>query len=632
MLLRGGDDDGLMACFEETAPATFALLCRLTNGDHRRAQDLLSAVYVHAGRDAARLGSLDCDAAWWRTTAIELAGTSDADAADSPAAAAHEVWLDDRMRAEARAAITLGDGAPSHGAPPARTRRRIVVACAAVAVLVSAAVLIARPGDSRSTSNQADAVIRTTSTSASTGTVTTTNPATTTPATVSDPTAPDATDAPATTAAPATQPGYIADPLPAGFVANGAYFSANEDDVSIRPWLSVWAAPGATHTEGRWLAVMTNPYGDFSVDAGGQQLQRIRIRDRVALQQTDPDGIRQLVTTLDDRSTVRIAASGLSDDEIIGVVHASSIAEDGRLVVGPAAADVLDGLDVLSASWVDGGDVESPVVSTERTALYQTPEGTESVTVASGPQAPNDLAITALLTPASADATAEGLAPNRTVTSGGRTMVVGQSGATAGSSPFVMWHDGTDTVVVSGTPDVAELLTIAEATRRATLDEWFTQLRTIIRGTGTHTTEHSVGDSSYATIGMATTTVGDTWTVAFAAGDPPMISIDEQKSPQSTVAGAVPSGFTMFTSAEPALTTYVGLDATVVVYVSDPVPTFPAGASLQITVGDSVPTQVPLSRAKDSTRVGAAYAFSSVARFTAQIVDARGQVLVDLTA
>ena len=61
----GADDRAaLLACFEETSPLAFGVLCRLTAGDTDTALDLVVDTYNYMGRKAASSRGIDVDMAW----------------------------------------------------------------------------------------------------------------------------------------------------------------------------------------------------------------------------------------------------------------------------------------------------------------------------------------------------------------------------------------------------------------------------------------------------------------------------------------------------------------------------------------------------------------------------------------
>jgi len=432
--------------------------------------------------------------------------------------------------------------------------------------------------------------------------------------------------------APERPVGYIVDPLPAGFVAAGAFNAPEDPDDQASGMLDVWATPGASRSGGRWLTIATNQWSSYILDSTDPTAQRVRLRDRVALRRLDADGIQILTIDLDHRWTADITSHAIGDDELADLMaDISVVADTGRVIVGDGAAAVFDGMDLLTSGPAALSFTTAFTVS--RYAFYQSVDGVANFSVSAGAQHPNDLLVSALLNSAPAGPLAATLAPDRILTVEGRAMLVSQSGSSFGAEPFLMWHDGNQTVSVSGNVPVADLVAVASAAHQSTPDEWVTQMRT--HATSAEGTTVSWDMSSFTEVGRVTTTVGDTWVVAVSNGDsPPLVQIEDHPAPdpEAYVGDLVPISGLFFADDLPRrLATFLALDATVIAVVIEAVPGQPIPATVRITVGDGVPLDIPFVPIKDTSRIGAGYAFSQVANFTAELIGADGASLGTLT-
>ena len=574
-----------------------------------------------------------------------------------------EVWFDDAMRAEARQRLSsqFGDPEPS-SASRRRSRRRTNALIGVASAVVGAALVLWVLAGTRDGSGTAGVPeppgTRSLPTSAAVGTTTTTPSGVVASGTISSiagsattdvaaalSTATPTTEAPATETAPTTSirpVGFLLDPVPDGFAA----FSAMDVETDGGPqssWQAVWSSVGAARTSGRWFAVAVtddHPTLQPSSDAFGHgPVLRFTSAERSMQLFADSDGVQHTRAPLDEGALIEFASFGVSADEISTLVDAAAIGDDKSITFGPAAAAVLDGLSVRATMPI-GQDVLAPTgfFREDFATLYSTADGNSILAVSSGKQQPNDLLTASLLLAPSADAAAP-VAPDRTVEVAGHLALVGQWDLGFGSAvQMVMWHAGGRTILVRGTVGLDVALQAARTARLASIDEW----RTMLDARPPLITNSPPGQGALneAQIGSTITRDGSTWIVKLndahlAAGasdrlSDGAISIAEVR-PGSGNSSADPSGeqwFPLLLDPSQPLSHFESLDATVlVVALSQPTD----AAFMRVTVDDSKRVDVPIIAVPDTKLAGAAYAFSEVAPFTIDVLDANGAVLQILT-
>ncbi len=692
----GAGDPARLAAFDESAAATFALLCRLTAGDHSMALELLVDTYAALDLtepgtqpnkvfEAARrtylrrrsanglptgnepvasltplqrvtvemhsIGGQQITAiasALDESPAIVDAAISDGTlqlrsrSSTSPAEAfrLNEVWFDDRLRAAARTAL---ENRPAVSRPAARADRRrwrfIAVGVGLVAILVATVVWLDRSGD-RSPADVSGALrAKPLLTNASrskkdpTETVGTVNPSKKDPTESVGETADTTTDSSADTTVDANvdtsstnlaSVGFIADPIPNGYVGSGvsdSTFGATAD-TSTR---QLWSSDDATHTRGRWFAVAAtnapNP-GSLSTDPAAE---RVVVAGYDALL-SDAGGELSLTVQLPHDALLHFRTFGITLRELTTLVGSVTFGIDGTLAFGPAADPVLHGLSPRIAGRSAAVELDLlGFASVEASGYYAAATGDAFVQISSGPQTVNDILAARLLLDTPVPST---VPADSTVTIGRRLVVLGQVDDRDTLIRSAIWHEGARTVIVSGNVSEADLIAFVASLRPASPQQWLTLQNAPgpAKPTTFEGSPHQVG------IGSEITSAGDTWSVTLQdAGRNQLLLVTEFRHSDVSGSGYQHSSlYQLAVSDDPEhpLVRADFLDATVVAATFASPPT--GAVALRVTVVDGQPVDVPLVHVGDESLVGAAFAFSERAAFTAQLIDRNGSVIRDL--
>ena len=189
----------------------------------------------------------------------------------------------------------------------------------------------------------------------------------------------------------------------------------------------------------------------------------------------------------------------------------------------------------------------------------------------------------------------------------------------------VQWHDGTDTLTLSGTLDAIPMLSVALTVRQASASEWTTLLTTAqpMFDAGVETST----DAALTDLNAMTTASGDRWTFK--------VTNDLGALEVAHTSDAV--GGNAWSSREPfrfdtlgTLTTFGSGTATVVAFaIHDP----KSAVALRVTVGAGQPIDAPLVAvtANDGTvNYAAAQAFSEIDTSSVVLIDASGNVVRQL--
>jgi len=473
----------VLACFDATCTATFAVCCRLAAGDLGLADALLIDTYLVLVDTAATIGIGGADSQWFMTTAGRIASLHnlpvvdpDLGNGDSEGLREYERWLDDTTRNRCRRAIRTRErpaalmsfeaaSAPSrtgvgphrdpdrawHPAaaprPPAmveRSPRRLALGIAAgIVVLVPATLVALDPNDSPSPPSSLRRAV---------------------PPRVATP-----SDGGGEASVPGSAAGYVLGDPPISFRVTGAYETIAQP--STAGWFQLWAQPEATRTSGQWLAIATidGPLsGRFTIEGG----LAIEINGFSATESTSVDGVRQISVQRPGGGRFSVAAFGLDRDQLRSIATDIS-AQDGRFNYA-AADDVLDrGLELLVSAPSPFGNLSSqPRAGRAKTSSYQTLDLSRHLSVSSRRSSPNDLLLAQFLLPASKDRLAPA-APDRSMQLGNVTLIISAETDFGGKTTHtIQWHDGVDTITLSGTADLSVLLAAIPSVQPATIAEW----------------------------------------------------------------------------------------------------------------------------------------------------------------
>ena len=560
-----------------------------------------------------------------------------------------EVWFDDAMRRTARQQLEDRVGADestpalwrhSHRRTNALVGLGSAVVGAALVIWVSAAkrddfgnaLPIPPPTVQSSTTISAETSTTTRPGVVASGTISSIGAGTTTQVTTS-----------VSAATPSTAPvGFVLDPVPDGFAAVDG-MDLETDGGPRTSWQAVWSSDGATRTSGRWFTVaLTDDQTTLRLSPGtpgDSPVLRFALAGRDMQLFADADGVQHASTRLTSGRLMEFVSFGVSVEEIATLAGATTVGDDGSVSFGADSAAALEGLSLRAATPV-GGDVLLPFgfLREDFAAWYGPADGETLLLVSSGVQQPNDLLTASLLLAPSTDVSAPVL-PYRTVDVSGHAALVGEWDSGFGRTlQVVMWHQGGRTIMVRGTVSLDIALQAARAARPASLDEWRALLDT--DAPLNSSSPPSQGALNSAQIGSIITRAGSTWIVGlndaqlYAGGDERQsdgaISVAEVR-PGSGDSSADPTAEQWFPlRLDPAqpLTHFESLDATVlVVALSQPTD----AAFMRVTVGDSKRVDVPIIAVPDTVLAGGAYAFSEIAPFAVELLDAYGAVLQTLT-
>ena len=561
-----------------------------------------------------------------------------------------EVWLDDSMRAAVRSAIaretdrvgrSISDTGPSATSTGRKARQRTaakprsprgsIVAAGVVVAVVLASVTVwvthpSQPADRTSLPSEptmtatTDRIAPESSSSPSTTRTTSTEP--------------PSGDVPTTAdTAPQLPPGYLIDPVPAGYTL--AYVGSDTGQDGAPPgWLDMWATPNATRTSGKWIALASRTNDTF----GGSPLQRSRRADighRPAIVTTDPDGTQWTSVPAGD-AMLDIASHGLSDDDIGVIVGDLTFRPDSQPDYGTDASHALNGFDLLVSHPINPSPLAFSLISAASTTVEYSTDNTEINVIVSN-QSSADFAADLLLRAPPATPNATQPSADRHVSVGTHPAITGQTGILPNASNFVEWHDGTHTVSVSSSElDIDTLVSLAGGIRQATASEWVDAVRTIA------TRQPTGGRTSYgasAQLGPDAVVIGDQ---TMTSGSDVKVTLDPTGIGTLAITTSHPSNATTTTSPTSAfstdgliapgptadpnqpLQTYQFRDQTVLIYLATP----GTAATLRVTIDGHPPVDTTIVNV--GTLAAASYAFSDYGHFTAELLDPTGTTIQQL--
>ena len=687
----GRDPASVLACFDELGAAVFGSLCHLTAGDAAAAQLLLIRTFTHdlpaksSGYDsahsldrrsvivaahhcylhdpqAAALGSgpvaalsptervvLNLEVAERMRSpeinfAVRMAENDadyvaeaarrrlDADTFGRPIAdvfAACEVWFDDAMRTHCRAEI---EHALAFAPPPtdadgivvqAARSRRLTIGGSIAATIVAAIALGAwlAPSNERSGTNVAD--LAPTSTTATPSSAVSKKD----PSELPDPTETTVGAASSGAAVSMTDPGFILNPPPDGFVVSSA--ASDGRMLQEAAWLDVWSTPGATRNEGRWFSVRASIDSAYPVLANAT---REVVDGHITLSTVDPTGVSSVVERVDG-VTLEFQSFGLAPDDIRRLVLATALTGDGAIERTDRLDEVTRRMELVWSGPTYDGAGPPGLIGHRSHAAYSTPDGSQQIDVVTSEQIPNDIDVSRLLTPGPAPYTL----------GSARMVVLSDVGALVGEVParlptsetavkppqlFAQWHSGSHTVTVIGRLPVEQLIQIARSAHPASESQWATMTSAV--------PIEPAGPASYfydlTVLGQNVTEHGESWAVSLLDADCTMITTQKQTPGNPDVNEPVIFGgdasFCVTVDPTQPLLEYAAFDATLLAVLFDSPPT---ATALRVTVGDQPPVDVPIIASTKPAMFGAAFAFSEVAPYTAVLVDATGAVVQELT-
>ena len=726
-----GDRAGVLACFDETANAAFATLCHLTAGEVDLALDLTVDTYAYLSRVTGG-APLEVDRRWvvaaahsvfavgsrprgavepmaalaplervvlslqhnehWElgdvaalagvtveeaTSASESATRAIGNTSAETALRACEIWFDDQMRDDVRAAVADGTvretrsrntrttgitpywspaarGAPAETAldspepsRKARPSRRVTIA----ALVTSAAAIVAlalwvRPSNDASRAETLPTAPASARTRASETTTTSTSLASQGSTPASSSSTADTAAVPTFTSASATSTGFVAGALPDGFQAAGT--SSYGSDSETRPhWFELWSSDDATRSSGRWFGLIIVDENISLSDAGpAADAQRVEVAGRPALVHSAPDGVLSVVVQLPGREHVDIRSYGFNAEQLGNLVAALRTDVDNRPSFAPVAAPLLDGLALRSSEPTNQDSLSLQGYNhLSSSAFYVSSDSRHTITINSGAPSPNDLLASRLLNPppvgaAGADAPDGQLMLDGTPRVAG-TIVDPNTQTTIDHSSFVEWHLDGSTVTVIGDVPAEQLLEVARQVHLATADEWATQssAEPVFNPADvtTDVTTPGSADAARVDISSTVTDAGPTWTVSadhlVVSGASTFTLFLSQRRAGSVINGSTTydestTRFALEADQDHPVREYNATDATIVVVI---VTSPPEGAKVRLTFTGANPAQaghilplVPLGGDVFAT----AYAFSEQSSYTVDLMEMNGSTVI----
>jgi hypothetical protein len=548
-----------------------------------------------------------------------------------------DVWFDDTMRAEARARISGPTSLPeaddehdtsSDDPAHALISRRTMVgagATASIAALIGLGLWFGSSnGDEAAHGNELPEP-PTTSTRPRATTPTTT-PATEATDPATDETIVLGNDTTTTTSVYVARPtGYIVDPVPEALAPAGGYLAQNEEN-PVKGWFQLWASADAQHTAGRWLAMNAVDFAFRAPQPISPDTRRLDVGGYAAVVTTASTGIVNITTATTDGNRIELYSYGISIDQLGQVLSAMELTTNEEPVFGSAADAVLDGLDLRISRSAGFENMLGGVGNPDRGAFYSSPDGSQTINIFAGPQNEDDLFATTLLGTPSTDPTAIAYAPNGSIDIAGRHMLV----AVAFETHLVQFHAGNDTITVSGNIPFSDLLDVASHTRKATEEEWQSQVNTIPTFSDDTDSGSSDKQPRFVLVTQSDSSA-DTGVVVRLGSERDTLGQWPIEIGTGTGTGSGTGTGTIQTSieVEPArpVVVFIDIDVTIMVGVFEsPGPK----KKLRISLPGRPSVIVPLVPLGDAGAYGAAYAFSEIADFKVALVDTDGTVIQEI--
>ena len=397
---------------------------------------------------------------------------------------------------------------------------------------------------------------------------------------------------------------YVADPPPAGFTMHFAEtlgMGGNTADFTDTTTAQLWASDGATANSGTWFVVSRGTH-----HATGRNSYRTLAGDVIVVVEHDPASGQSRLSFTKDGDSFEITAFGWADRQLLRLVNSIWIANSKIEFQGPVlpqrpqAAPRRRSTDcsLRTAGRVAGLHHGPPPASLAQSF---------TITVSGYPTANRDVAIRFALTDSSP------------ITVNGLPGIVGRSAADPGLV-IVQWRDGNRLISLRGNLPLVPLVAIAQ-TVQAAPDDAVTEM------------VDAGAQSIPPALDAQPHTVGSGW-----LGGPWIVQVSTASSvvtPEWFVwwigqpgGNSTPSE-TRFSIAEPgpSIETLVEQGRT---YVLAKVPRSMTGATLHVNRNGQPSVELSLLDVDAGlSDEFAAYAFAEPVPFTAQIVDATGQTIVN---
>ncbi len=657
---------GVVARFDASAPAVFGWLCRVDGGDLRRCESLLADTF--ASLRTIEPTELECLAAAYTllaTTERDPAGcdginsltvqqravldlalvqrradgdisaiigvaanevgavvvqaqraSDDAGLTDAAPALlrANEHWLDDEIRARARAAIVRVE--PTLGNTSAQSRRVVAAVAVGCAALIAVVAIWVIPTSSRGNA--------------------------------SPDTEPAFSPAPFISAAPPALtpppvPGYIATDLPSGFALSGIgnYDAASSYDHQAG-YFELWAQPNATRTLGRWFAAVASN-GGLNQDFRVGPVTRVVVHNSAALHTESADGITEIVW--EDPVSLAgldVIGHGFTADEFVAIANSIQQLETAPTSMHPDTELRFEGAfdpraagfnRIISTPTWSPDMANQPSPPSGRYANYSRADSSTtsfSVTTTTGSQrAPANLVLQ-VHTFLSERALDVPPLPGTLTSRGPVELLVSlRSPYFLGGSDEVFrsveWVASGELITVTGNVSLSELVTTAGAVRNSTATEWTELLdqRRPIPHRIDRSTPLTVPNITDDPALISTTSAGERWT-ATVTMDPDSLNLRVEMQNGSGMGGSAPFSLDPL---RPVHSYSVITSTLLLVALRD---SFGATAA-RFTVGDLPPVTVFLTQVPTSGAFAAAFAYSEVLPVTVELIDTSGAVVRPLT-
>lgn len=411
-----------------------------------------------------------------------------------------------------------------------------------------------------------------------------------------------------TTTVPAAPPvPYYAAELPREYKLQYVEMQPGDSRISVDGNYQLWASPGASGSTGSWFSL---GYASGAGEIFAQDAYKLQSdRGSLAITHLHPGHVGAQLTTADGTSFV--TAYGWTDDEVVRLIESIDVDPGGRPVITDPT--LTEGYELIStiAPWT--GVQGNPL---EWVGYAPTLDPDTSVTISVSKPA---------------DIIGASVVPDRQVllrfmldhatsfSVDGHTAVAGQLVEQPGYS-MATWDAGDHIVTVTSGMAVPDLIAIARTVHTVARAEW-DGMKFQAQRNGAEANGNNVGDYSETQpvpVSFGTDAAGNAWTIRVSTmvyGAQPMINWE--------LAGG---GFGMSPTDGAEISTFVTSDRTYV--VADLPRTVAAVADLHITLPGRDPVVVPFNDT-DATldRTFAAYAFTELGPFTAEIVAPDGTVL-----
>lgn len=444
-------------------------------------------------------------------------------------------------------------------------------------------------------------------------------------------------------------PGYVLARLPDGYQPSGVSEGGWAELTAIEPrgWFDLWATPGSSRMDGRWVAISK------STCSGGQgdQLlestsQRLLVNDEFATIRTDPDGLLTITIVSSDlqSSTIALVGFGFTPVEIQAVAEAVVLDDSARCAPDDGIVETIEyaiepdqlypELHLLRSTPsgygtpFDGFD-ETPT----RVAYYHAadPQRLDSLLwVTARPQSTARDILLPYLTSPSPDPAASADRREPVLVNGHSVVVSAEIRSGNEGSPdevyhSIEWTESRTTITLSGPLPLEQLLDFVADVREASPEEWLQQatppaIEESFELPPTTTTDPSQRPTFF-NVGSSTTASGTTWQLLLSATPDRMRLVAPGGGGSAAEENLVidpAHAVREYNSAVSTVLTIVLRDA-------------PDGSAVRVTVGSTVLAAVPLVAVEDSDVSGAIVAFGDLPPYTVELLDPTGAVVRPLT-